>query len=213
MKILILVLSCLDEPFDEVMNCQLETWDSIFVDGVKTIYYYGGGSGFKEINSYTRGFGANVSEDYDMMHWKFLLTLREVINEEWDYIFRTNTSSYVSKNRLIEFSKNLPKEKCYCGIDGGGFASGAGFFLSKDCANICLNEIKEERVPYEDVYIGDLLKKNGIEVTPGARRFDFYFSNTNDINYNSDYHFRCKRYTTSKDEYINALIHIHKNIN
>ena len=71
-----------------------------------------------------------------MMHWKFLLTLREVINEEWDYIFRTNTSSYVSKNRLIEFSKNLPKEKCYCGIDGGGFASGAGFFLSKDCARL-----------------------------------------------------------------------------
>ena len=50
MKILILVLSCLDKPFDLLMKRQQETWDSIPNENIKTIYYYGNGGGFKKIN-------------------------------------------------------------------------------------------------------------------------------------------------------------------
>lgn len=213
MKILILVLSCLDEPFEEVMRTQQKTWDSVRVDGVNTLYYYGGGSGIKVVRDDIREFGGDVGEDYDMMHWKFSLALKEVISEEWDYIFRTNTSSYVDKMRLFEFAKNLPKEKCYCGINlENSFASGAGFFITRDCANILIEEIENRRVPLEDVYIGQILTKRGIAITPGATRCDFYTDHNNDINNRSFYHFRCKKDRTSKEDYIEGMNYLFKNI-
>ena len=213
MKILILVLSCLDEPFDDVMRTQQETWDSIHVDGVNTLYYYGGGSGIKVINDNIREFGGDVVEDYDMMHRKFSLALNEVISEDWDYIFRTNTSSYVDKTRLFDCAKKLPTEKCYCGINvDNNFASGSGFFITRDCVNILLEEIEDHRIPFEDVYIGQILSKHGISITPGATRYDIYANSNNDINDKSFYHFRCKKGQTYKEDYIEGMNNLFKNI-
>lgn len=212
MRILILVLSCLEPPFGEVMKVQQETWDSIDVEGVSSIYYHNDNKGFKSINSHIREFGTNVVLDYDMLHWKFFLTLQEIIEEDWDYIFRTNSSSYVDKVRLLEFAKSLPKTQCYSGINGGGFASGSGFFISKDVARILLETIEQNRTPFEDVYIGQILSQHGIDVTPGALRYDFYARDVGQINEKCYYHFRCKRNETSKDEYINAMKFLFENL-
>ena len=63
MKILILVLSCKSDPYDKLMAAQQKTWDSISVPGVKTVYYYGEGGGFKEITDYSMEFGADTGDD------------------------------------------------------------------------------------------------------------------------------------------------------
>jgi hypothetical protein len=194
MKILILVLSCLENPFDLLMKKQQETWDSIPNENIKTIYYYGNGGGFKKINETIYEYGAESSDEYEFMHWKFFLLLKEIINDDWDYIFRTNSSSYVDKENLLKFAKTLPKEKCYCGINVDHFyASGCGFFLSRDVVEVLLNSnYSSDKQSYEDMYIGHLLYHNGIGVTPGATRSDLDIGDFGDSN---TYHYRCRSYT------------------
>lgn len=201
-KIVILVLSCLEEPYYSIMKKQQETWDSIDIENIKTIYYYGGSSGFKQVGKKSFEYGANCSDIYKMMHWKFILTLKEIINEEWDYIFRTNTSSYIDKKRLLKFSENLPTEKCYCGINGGGFASGTGIFLSRDCVEIAINEFINHEIDCEDVYLGEILYKHNISVTPGAQRINFFEGG--DIK-KPCYHYRCKSTNEDREYDIRAM--------
>ena len=40
-KVLILVLSCETPPYNKMVDTSKSTWDSIEVDGVETIYYFG----------------------------------------------------------------------------------------------------------------------------------------------------------------------------
>jgi len=198
MKVLILVLSCLRDPYDKLMKAQQRTWDSVDVPGAETIYYYGGNTGFKVVNHYSREFSANSCDGLNMAHWKYALTLREVMSLEWDFIFRTNSSSYVNKRELLKMAKKLPKEKCYCGASGecGMFASGCGHFISRDVAQILLDEMQcnignDVNYTPDDVYIGQILcKKYGLSVTPGCERVDYY-SNGHNRDYKT-YHYRCK---------------------
>ena len=64
------------------MLAQQRTWDSVDVPGVETIYYYGGGSGYKTINHYSREYGAQAHDGIRMAHWKYALTLSEVMSLE-----------------------------------------------------------------------------------------------------------------------------------
>jgi hypothetical protein len=210
-KILILVLSCLRHPYDKLMLAQQRTWDSVDVPGVETIYYYGGGSGYKTINHYSREYGAQAHDGIRMAHWKYALTLSEVMSLEWDFIFRTNSSSYVNKRELLKIAKELPPTRCYCGQDGchetwltpthncgvngecRTFVSGCGHFISRDVANILINDIQYD-IGYtpDDVHIGDvLIKKHGLQVTPGWSRIDYY-GGMHDRDAVT-YHYRCKK--------------------
>jgi hypothetical protein len=190
MKILILVLSCLDEPYYSLMKKQQETWDDVENEKIRTIYYYGNGGGFKKIKQNSYEYGADCSDSYKMMHWKFYLLLKEIINDEWDYIFRTNSSSYVDKENLLKFAENLPSENCYCGMSWGHYASGAGFFLSKDAASIIINSnYSSDEQDFEDMYIGNILYSNNVLVTHGAKRADLDNGDYGDLD---TYHFRCK---------------------
>lgn len=196
MKILILVLSCLDEPYYSLMKKQQETWDSVENENIKTIYYYGNGGGFKKVNKNSYEYGAECSDSYKMMHWKFYLLLKDIINTDWDYIFRTNSSSYVDKENLLKFAQNLPSENCYCGISAGYYASGSGIYMSRDIVNTLINsDYSSDEQNYEDMYIGDILKSNNIGVTPGAKRTDL---DNNDYGDLETYHFRCKSDTDRK---------------
>lgn len=198
MKVLILVLSCLRDPYDKLMKAQQRTWDSVDVPGVETIYYYGDNTGFKKISHYSREFGADSRDDLKQAHWKYTLTLREVMSQDWDFIFRTNASSYVHKRELLKMAEKLPNEKCYCGRPGdcNMFASGSGHFISRDVAQILVDEMQcnigsdVNYVP-DDVYIGQILIKNhGLSVTPGSERVDYYSDGHNrDF---KTYHYRCK---------------------
>ena len=202
MKILILVLSSVNETYYSLMKKQQDTWDSVENNDIKTVYYYGEGGGFKKIKENSYEYGAECPDTFKMMHWKFYLVLKEIINDDWDYIFRTNSSSYVDKENLLKFAKNLPSENCYCGVEGTflkdnsivNFASGSGMFLSKDVVNILINsDYSSDEQEYEDVYIGYILNSNNIYPTPGAKRADLQNNNYGDLD---TYHFRC----ISKDD-------------
>jgi hypothetical protein len=198
MKILILVQACDDQPYSDLQKAQESTWNSINVKGVKTLYFLGG----KETKLRGNKLYVECSEAYNMMHWRCKLALDYTWTMKWDYIFRTNASSYVDKNLLLEFAHTLNKENVYCGINGGGFASGSGFFLSRDAAWILRNELTDQPHGAEDVAIGETLNRNYIKVTPGAQRFDYYPIKPS---IPKVYHYRCKSDTMDRDKDIEAF--------
>lgn len=168
-KILILVLSYMKPPYDSLLKVQRETWDSVEADGVKTVYYYGGGKGW--VND--KEFSADSEDKYYWMSDKLLGCLKEVIDWDWQICFRTNSSSYVNKERLIEFANTLNTEKLYCGWSLETCVSGAGFFISKDCAKILVDELNPKYEKEEDFAVGEILLTHGIEIVDDKSRIDW----------------------------------------
>lgn len=98
--------------------------------------------------------------------------------DEFDYVLRTNLSSFYVFPRLLEFVKTLPKKRCYCGVPWITptitFASGAGFIMSLDMAEILVSRKTElwDNASYpDDVVIGMLFEKENIEII-SSPRFD-----------------------------------------
>jgi hypothetical protein len=191
-RILIMVLSYNESPYKELMEAQQNTFDSVSVEGVDTLYYHGIGQG--EMPPEHRGRGyinkpihqkySNVllcacTDSYYFMSEKFKLALEYARFGDYDYIFRTNSSSYINKQRLKEFAETLPKEKLYAGWTftdsedfGGACVSGAGIWLSRDTAEILRKEIDPEFEMEEDVYCGRILRKHGIKAIDDKSRID-----------------------------------------
>lgn len=195
MKILIMVLSCNEPLYIEMRKVQQETWDSVQVEGVDTIYYIGGGGEqpvFTKINDSSQELLLGCPDDYGRMHWKLKNALEVIDYKKYDLIFKTNSSSYINKELLLKFAEKLPREKCYCGISGVTFASGCGVFLSHDCIEILLNIYDDYPVPSEDALTGGYLSRHGIGVTPGAQRVDITHSQNWCEVTTKSYHYRVK---------------------
>lgn len=190
MKILIMVLSFNEPPYSELMMAQQETFDSINVDGVRTIYYHGGYDkenilkegwvGWEDIGSSWERFAFKCTDAYYFMAGKFKMALDFTKGLDYDFIFRTNSSSYVNKKRLKQFAATLPTEKLYAGktlVDLNDFSglavSGAGIWLSRDTADILRNEIDPAFEMEEDIVIGRILRKHGITAIEDNSRIDY----------------------------------------
>jgi hypothetical protein len=208
MKIIILVLSLNDgDLYTEFYNTQKKTWDSIEVDGIDTFYYFGNceDNEIVDNNIYT-----NVSETLLNCTDKTLEAFKLINNMDYDYVFRTNSSSYVDKHRLKEYLNNKPKTNFYSGIIGlhehNYFCSGSGFFLSKDLITLLINnEDKLDRNLIDDVSIGKLLNSFNIPLV-NSERFDVVSSD--DIS-NNFFHYRLK--TLDRNDDIKNMIQIFNN--
>jgi hypothetical protein len=97
----------------------------------------------------------------------------------YDFIIRTNLSSFWNFNSMLRMLETLPKEKIYAGFIGNHngipFASGSGFILTADMCNLL---IKHKDLLYsvniiDDVDIGYTMRKLGIFITPRIRS-DFF---------------------------------------
>lgn len=198
-KILILVLSSKKPPYDLLYEAQKRTWDSVSVPSVETRYYF--------------------CDGFETMVPKLLEALGEALKSEWDFVFRTNSSSYVDKKALIKFAEDLlPREKCYAGIDGDGFASGSGFFLSRDCAKALCGSIGPRKGLIEDEWVGAMLKLGGVSVLDGVRA-DFWDRRVisgfaefdlGDEDIRTAYHVRCKSDTLDRDRDVIAMETVHQ---
>lgn len=105
--------------------------------------------------------------------------------KKFDYILRTNLSSFYVFPKLLDFIQTLPREKCYCGrkisISLGSipkfgrvtFASGAGILLSSDVAEMLVRK-KEELFSYkndlpDDMVLGFFFQNNNIPLLDSPR--------------------------------------------
>lgn len=189
-----------------VVSSVLDPWISIENDGIRktwlekkgdnlVLFYYGDVDTLKVDDDkiflpHDEGF-MNIG--------KKTISLMEYIvqNYEFNYIFKTNTSSYIDLNLLNEYVGNKPKENLYSGVigdyNGIQFVSGCGVLLSKDLVKFYIdNKSKVRHDIIEDVAMGLFFTQNNIKPIPGPR-FDVNFSNENNIP-NNCFHYRCKDY-------------------
>jgi hypothetical protein len=122
--------------------------------------------------------------------------------EEFDYVLRTNLSSFYVFPRLLKFINTLPKNNCYCGFIGYGavpFVSGAGILFSRDLAKKMVSEteslLAKNPVNNEDIIIGKFFYDRHIGIIP-APRMDFLtlrdWMNRKDSIPENIFHFRTK---------------------
>jgi len=200
MKIQIVVGATLSGQYPMIIKASKETWDSIqHPNFLKTIYLYGSNDKEKRIVTCDNSidFYAPVEDIRGNEHIKFKHLLDSIAHTEFDYLIIGSSSSYWDKARLLTKIESLAKDKIYCGIDGGGFASGCGRILSRDVV-----EILRKNLPIhypcmdEDCLIGSLLiNQFNIPITMAER-----------VQYNHDthrmsrcYHYRCKHESNAKE--------------
>lgn len=176
------------------MRMQQSSWDSIQVPDIDTIYYYKGAQ-------FAQGDEQHVvldcPDEYEMMHWKFKCALDFVNYHNYDFIFRTNSCSYIDKRKLQAIAEKLPKTGCYAGWDNGGYVSGAGIWFSPDVLDILHKELTDAPHSAEDVLMGDILI-NRVAISNHQTRYDVGVSVGSVPNV---YHYRFKSSNWHEERY------------
>lgn len=168
-KILILVLSCDQPPYDKMIQTAQATWDTVEAEGMETIYYCG------------KSFKANtdkiiylpVRESLHTMGEKLLLALEWALqNKEFDYIGRPHSCIYVDKKELRKYVDTLPDTDVVSGLQVLDTPSwlwgGCGFVLSKDVVQkIVANKDGWDHSKMEDMALSMISTALGIPFTQG----------------------------------------------
>jgi len=176
-KILILVVSSLDPPYDTMLQTSLNTWDSVQVANVETFYY----CGFPTVKQHHEMPSDKIilfpyKESYANMGYKLLDAFGWALKQkEFDYIARVNSSCYVDKKRLVEYVETLPNEKVFAGavvpasdVMASWCWGGSQFLLSKDVVQkVYDNKHLFRHSEIEDVALSWLVTHCGIDFTDG----------------------------------------------
>ena len=208
MKILISVLSLNKEPYVGLEKTIRETWGAEQHKDVEVIYYYGD---YNETNMEGDRLFLDSPEGLMNVGHKTLKMYEYVLgNYDFDYIYRTNSSSYINIPSLKKYLEDKNTSNFYNGIIGNfygiNFASGSGYCLSRDLVEYVINHKNEwDHTLIDDVSLGKLLTSKGISITP-AKRFDV--TNTLHINLNH-YHYRVKN-NNNRSVDIDRMNKIHK---
>jgi hypothetical protein len=170
-RVLILAIGAQLPPWDKMFQTSLETWDSISVDGVDTLFYFG--NPVKENTDNAIYFP--VEEHYNTMGVKMLSAFDWVLkNKEFDYIARINSSCYVDKKELIKHIQTLPDKNVFSGgavqkneLDDYLWG-GLQWIISKDVIQKFFdNKDKYNHSLMEDVALSYLAKDIGIPFHKG----------------------------------------------
>lgn len=200
MKILVSVLSKKDNGvYSNLENVIRNTWLKNKPDNIDVIFYYGDSKNNELIGD---KLSLNIVDTYQNISHKTLLMYNYLYenSNKYDYIFRTNLSSYLDLDLLNEFIKDKPLNKFYCGIIGQygevKFASGSGYFISKDILEfIYKNKDRWDINVIDDVALGKLLSKE-FKIDTNAKRQDI--KNVNE-HITKTYHYRCKQKDRNDD--------------
>lgn len=215
MKILISVLSLNKEPYIGLEKTIRETWASENHEDVEVIYYYGDSNEIKLIGD--RLFLDSPEGLMNIGHKTLKMYEYILENFTFDYIFRTNSSSYVNIEKLKEFISDKPKEKFYSGVIGtfnGGlkYASGSGYFISKDLVNVViLNKGDWDHRIIDDVSLGKLMGGMNITIYEG-RRYDIPYNYTYDPEMINHYHYRLKTISMDRNGDVMKMKELHKEL-
>jgi hypothetical protein len=209
MKILDSILSANFEPFITLEQGIRETWLMNDHPEIQKIFYYGnhdkieliGDKLFVDSPEGLMNVGHKTLKMFDFVSKNF----------SFDYLYRTNSSSYIDLNRLYEFIINKPRTQFYSAVIGNyngiKYGSGSGYFLSKDLVDLVLkNKMMWNHEFIDDVSLGKFLTDKDVQIFQ-AERFDVTPSNIHkiDIDY---YHYRVKQEDDrNKDVQMMKLIH------
>lgn len=137
---------------------------------------------------------------YATMRWKDLAIIEYFYKQSnSDFLFMTTSSSYIRPFKVIEYCSKLGTGDVYAGskpYPDANFISGANRILSRSTAEAVLSsKVFWDPAVIEDVALGDLIRKNGIEYN-GYEQFDIssleFLESLPSEKLLSGYHFRVK---------------------
>lgn len=176
MKIIILVLSYEDGGgYSYMDDCIKNTWGKYNKDDVEIYYNYAKTLDNTEYYIEENNIYCNGYESYNNIGYKTLKAFKWLVKKDFDYMLRTNTSSFIHINNLKKYLIDKPKNNFYSGspipyhtnnlnID---FATGSGYILSKDLVEYIVNhEDKWEHKYPDDVSLGKIMNNNNIKLIP-----------------------------------------------
>lgn len=225
-KIAVLILSSNTYPSVRNSNVQKKL---LLKDTKESIFWYKQGNQHQLVsgkpNLINNDLFLTSKDDSMSMGYKTIEAFKWAYeNIEFEYIFRTNTSSYFSLENLNNFiNENLSDQKfVYSGLvhttkDIYGknieFASGSGYIINKNVVELILENSKLwDHQYWDDVSLAMLLKSLNIDPTE-AKRFDITGNPyKQDIDL-SNYHFRCRidnHFGYPRFLEIYVLKHLHK---
>jgi hypothetical protein len=158
-----------------------------------------------------------VPETYLNTNPKTIAGLRHMLdNYAFDYLFRTNTSTYVNRQLLANFVEELPVRRYYGGFIGESngirYASGTCTLLSRDAVEVIVADPQWEYNVIDDVAIGRSMRRAGIEIQP-LRRVDLTTSALVDHldtrALRSTFVVRCKG-NESREHDVASMRHVHE---
>lgn len=221
-KLLILVLSSNTYPSKRNEKAIKKTWAKHNFKNVQIVFYKSG----SENKLYGNELIVNVGSQTKDIGVKTLKAI-EWVNEnlEFDFVFRTNTSSYINIENLLIYIEKIANRDGFI-YDGKlmklpanetrkevNFISGAGILMNKNTIDLLIQEKSNfNKNEWDDVALGMILQENGVVATSG-KRFDIL---GNIFKYEIDkdnYHFRCRidnhyGYPRYLEKYV--ILHTHK---
>ncbi len=174
MRVLILVLSSRREPWGDLMDTQLATWDSVEHPNVETLYYCAHGSNRLEKKNVRYSGMEDSLENISPRTLEALKWSLEI--PDWDFMARPNSSCYVHKGSLYKHCETLPATGVLRGAWTGG-AEGQEGFLWGGGQYIISRDVVERMVAggegwrnglMDDEAITQCAKSAGVDLNQGA---------------------------------------------
>lgn len=143
----------------------------------------------------------NVPETFETVYEKTLKAFEVCLPmlNKYDFVYRSNLSTFVSFQHLVKYCKDLPRTNCCAAVIGGippddekrhslesnfTFPGGNGFILTPDLVRRLVTE-KIPLVEQDDVTIGVALRKWGVKiqefVRPDFRDDGYWYVNNHSL--------------------------------
>ena len=175
-KILILVLTYDDgENYSIMDNIVRETWGAQCYDNIKIYYYYSKSLNDTEYIIDGNNIYCNGNESLFTIGEKTIKAFKYLINEDFDYLVRPNSSSFIHIPNLIKYLNDKPTTRFYSGqpipyltnLYGMYFSSGSSYILSKDLVEYVVKNSNDWNHNFQDdESMGLLMNNHGVELTP-----------------------------------------------
>lgn len=197
-------------PWFDLLQVAKETWDSVVVPGVTTMFHLG--SPAEPMHDRVVAF--EIFDSLATLGHRNLAAFSYLLDDpSWDYLARTNSSCYVSKRRLLEFCQTLPDTRAVVGgVEVGTVPrwmwGGLQYIFSRDVVQAIVdNGDMWDHGKMEDVAMSHLvfglgydvvgrLGSGAIDVVDGRWRFvscssmpSFMFDDVAEIKDKADIHF------------------------
>lgn len=211
-RILVLVLAARAQPYPLLTRAIEWTWAAATVPGVTVLSYTGG----RQLRRRGSRLQLPVPDEYEDIGAKTLAAFEHVLaHDEFDLLFRTNSSSYVDPSNLRAWAvEHGRRDRFYAGVvdvhEGIEFASGSGYFLSRDLVKRVVARRSEwDHAQPDDVALAVLVAGEGV-APERAPRVEYRDSREIDTVDTRQYHFRVKTRSGLRIDDVEAMLTVHR---
>ena len=199
-------------PYPFLMRVIRRTWASVDVPETDVLFYRGG----SRASVAPRCVVLPVADDLPNVGRKTIACFEHVLaRDPFDVIFRTNCSSYVDLPNLRSYASTHARlARFYAGSlathEGVPFASGSGYFLSRDLVELVVaHQASWDHGVLDDVALAALLSRHGIRPEPAPRRDHGGRGEEPPVD-TSQFHFRCRTDTWGRLGDARLMVELHR---